>query len=307
MYMRKQKKVKNLVSKIFLWRLKNILLSQLYAEEIRKNVYKNLMSSQTRKVLQQMSESEIAGMLENIMSVPINFSDYKISGDVYRTYFVFCWQTVFQELNITQSQPLVLEIASGQSDPVPQALEIYSRGSGTYVTANLNKELTRGMLKKTDSLETEIEIIEDNAGNLEDYCRKNKFSLAAFQHAVNDMIQTIAAHQNNIDTVNNDWYDILPKMIEIVDNYFQKDKLKDMVYEDFIEQIRVCSNLVEKDGFLVFNTHVFQMDLEAGYSRELYKNFINLARKWILKSDLPLIEKDITGFEKQWWLFLQKI
>jgi len=265
------------------------------------------MSSQTRKVLQQMSESEIAGMLENIMSVPINFSDYKISGDVYRTYFVFCWQTVFQELNITQSQPLVLEIASGQSDPVPQALEIYSRGSGTYVTANLNKELTRGMLKKTDSLETEIEIIEDNAGNLEDYCRKNKFSLAAFQHAVNDMIQTIAAHQNNIDTVNNDWYDILPKMIEIVDNYFQKDKLKDMVYEDFIEQIRVCSNLVEKDGFLVFNTHVFQMDLEAGYSRELYKNFINLARKWILKSDLPLIEKDITGFEKQWWLFLQKI
>lgn len=283
------------------------MLSQLYAEEIRKNVYKNLMSSQTRKVLQQMSESEIAGMLENIMSVPINFSDYKISGDVYRTYFVFCWQTVFQKLNITQSQPLVLEIASGQSDPVPQALEIYSRGSGTYVTANLNKELTRGMLKKTDSLETEVEIIEDNAGNLEDYCRKNKFSLAAFQHAVNDMIQTIAAHQNNIDTVNNDWYDILPKMIEIVDNYFQKDKLKDMVYEDFIEQIRVCSNLVEKDGFLVFNTHVFQMDLEAGYSRELYKNFINLARKWILKSDLPLIEKDITGFEKQWWLFLQKI
>ncbi|MFW6257085.1 MAG: hypothetical protein ACOC2O_02975 [Bacillota bacterium] len=257
-------------------------------------------------MMKKMSVTELSEVINQVLKGTIDFKNPEYTGEVYHTYFIFCWQEIMKNLDLSPEGPNVLEIASGQSDPVPQALEKYSRGSGTYVTANLNKKLTAGMLKKTKNLNIEVKIIEDNARNLEKYYPENSFDLVSFQHAVNDMIQTIAAQNEGIDTINNDWYDILPLMIEKVNNYFRQNRLQQKTGQEFIDQIKVCSHLLKKGGFLVFNTHVFQMDLDSGYIPELYENYINLAREWITESDLPLKEKKLPGFDKQWWLILKK-
>ncbi|MFW5998907.1 MAG: hypothetical protein ACOC4G_01870 [Bacillota bacterium] len=275
------------------------------AEEINKGKWNKVLSEKAISIIEDMNEEGIIKMLEEITNVPIIYSS-EISGEIYRLYFISCWLQIFEKLFNNKKELKTLEIASGQSDPVPQALELYTGGRGSYTTANLNKDLTRGLKNKTANLNIEIEVIEDNAMNLHKYYQNSIFDITAFQHAINDMIQTIAAQKSGIDTVNNDWFDILPDMVKIVTGYYKNNTLKDNIYNEFMEQIKVCTKLLKKGGCLVFNTHVFQMDLDAGYPLDLYSNFVKIARKWINESSLNLKEVELKGFEKKWWLILEK-
>ncbi len=276
----------------------------LLTREIKDENYNNLLTPKTLKSFEEMSSEHICNLIKNVISMPMKF-EHDFSGEIYKIYFIFCWQQLFKNINLNHKSR-VLEVASGQSDPVPQALEKYTQGLGQYVTANLNKKLTAGLLRKTANLNISVDVIEDNAINLEKYYQNEIFDVACFQHAINDMIQTIIACKEGIDTVNNDWFEILPEMIAAVNKYYIKEKLKEVVFDKLIEQIRVCSSLLKSDGFLVFNNHIFQMDLDAGYNSELYKSFIPLIRKWIKESDLDLKEITYEHFAPQWWLFLQK-
>ena len=276
------------------------------SQEIKQGKWNSILSASAVNILESMQETEIKKALDEITEVPINYAR-EISGELYRLYFTAAWVEVFKNLDKKDKDLDILEIASGQSDPVPQGLEIYSEGKGSYTTANLNKALTQGLLSKTEALKIEVRVIEDNAINLENYFDDNNFDLTAFQHAINDMIQTIIAQEMDLDTINNDWFDILPEMVQGVTKHYQEGTLREVAYEDFIKQIQVCTNLLKKGGILAFNTHVFQMDLDCGYLLELYSNFVEIARVWISTSDLELQEVNIEGFDKKWWLFLKKV
>ena len=73
------------------------------------------------------------------------------------------------------------------------------------MTANLNKELTQNFQEKTNEMDINIQVVEDDAANIGLYYPESSFDIVAFHYAINDIIQTITADRDGIDTVNNDW------------------------------------------------------------------------------------------------------
>ncbi len=274
------------------------------AEQIKSGKWDLLLRGETVNRLRVTSQEGIEEIIDEITDVPINFAR-DISGEMFKLYFIAEWIDAFERTKLAKN-PSVLEIASGASDPIPQALEIYSDGEGSYVSANLNRILTEGLRRRTASLRIEVRVVEDNAVNLEKYIEPEAFDVVTFQHAINDVFQTIIADRKGIDTVNNDWFDILPAMIQGVTEYYRQGKLREVAYDNFIDLIGVCWRLLKRGGYMIFNTHVYQIDLDCGYPLELYGSYVPLARDWIATSDLGLEIIDCDGFDPQWWLFVRK-
>ncbi|ACX63372.1 hypothetical protein [Paenibacillus sp. Y412MC10] len=54
-------------------------------------------------------------------------------------------------------------------------------------------------------MDINIQVVEDDAANIGLYYPESSFDIVAFHYAINDIIQTITADRDGIDTVNNDW------------------------------------------------------------------------------------------------------
>ena len=59
-------------------------------------------------------------------------------------------------------------------------------------------------------MDVNIRVVEDDAANIGLYYPESSFDVVAFHHAINDIIQTIIADREDIDTVNQDWWTIEP-------------------------------------------------------------------------------------------------
>lgn len=201
----------------------------------------------------------------------------------------------------------MLEIAAGAAVHIAQALDAYTGNQGQYVSFNLNKELTRSFYQKTTALRLNIRIVEDNALNAPVYYDGETFDIIAFHHAVNDIIQTIIADADGIDTVHCDRKEAEPRMLRAVMKRHDAGILKSVAYPDFIRIVEGCNRVLKRGGIMVFSNFTFAMDYEAlGYSMDFHNAYINLARQWIREAGLGLAEVPLDGYDPKWWMALRK-
>lgn len=249
---------------------------------------------------------EIEQTLGKIFTDTVN-AEGSAEWALYRVYYITAWYHIFKTLNLPADMR-VYEIAAGDSIYVPQASEAYSAGQSHYVTLNLNKELTRNFISKTEKMGIDIRVIEDNGINVLHYFAENTFDVIAFQHAVNDIIQTIVADIDGIDTLHNNWWEIEPQMLRAVYTRYKAGTLKETAYEKFIDIIRVCSLSLKKGGYMVFDNCTFNATYdEAVYSMEFHSLYIDMVREWIAEAGLGLKEVNIDGYKSKWWMILRKI
>lgn len=271
-------------------------------------LYRCLGPTEARQLGQLLPE-DLTAVFDEVMGVPVGGTVHERFGvsspQAFWLYYTGAWCVLWEELELPRGST-VLEVAAGDTTYVPEALAVYGGGCGRYVTANLNQDLTRGFLQKTKALALDVEVVEDNADQIDRYFAPGTFSLAAFQHAVNDLIQTIAAERHGIDTTTNSWWSVLPSMVRLVMDYSAAGRLGAVIAPALIRVLRPVADVVAEGGYLVFNNCVFQMDLDAGYSRDLYMSLIPLTRRWIEESDLPLQIVEADWLDDQWWLVAQK-
>ena len=109
----------------------------------------------------------------------------------------------------------------------------------------------------------------------------------------------------------------LPLKIEVIEDIAQnleqyiKDELFDVVVFEhsvkdmFLGLVQVCMSILKPGGFIVINHFMYENDLKRGINPELWENLLPIVREWIITLESG-IEIDVMGFDKQWWMFLQK-
>lgn len=274
----------------------------------RKEMDRKLEGWLAEPVMNQIRElpsGKLGDVLDHVMQPPISFG-YPNVFDWMTARWVAEQAVLFEKLGVAP-EARVLEIASGDQVAVPLAVECYSQGRGTYTTANLNKQLTDHFRKTARRLTIDLEVIEADAAELGRYVEPASFDAVIFLHAVNDMIQTIAAQQIGIDTVHSDWYDILPAMIQELAERHRSGTLEATVKQEFISILQSAADVVKPGGIMVFTHWEYEYDLLLGYPADLYRSFVELARDWISRSDLPLKEVKVDGFDPEYRLIVRKV
>ena len=244
---------------------------------------------------------ESKAFLKQIFEAPIN-----IFPPVLSWYIRSKWLDVFK--NIKPNAPIeVLELASGASVYVPNVIaKYYNNPQSKYITFNLNKKLTAQFKASTKDLPLAIDIVEDAAQNIEEYIGENKMDAVVFEHAINDILQGMFAARHGMDTIDTDWFEILPKMVEIMCAEYRNGTLDAAVKDEFVALLKSCLHVLKPGGVMVFFHHMYQFDLEQGYDFALYENLVPIARKWVQDAGIGK-EVFFDGFEPNWWMFIQKV
>ncbi|MDF2922143.1 MAG: hypothetical protein K0R57_1057 [Paenibacillaceae bacterium] len=279
-------------------------LAKVLQEEKVSRVLQEWLDKQVVDMIKSVPAEKLGEKLEHVMRPPISFQ-YPHVLDWMTARWVAEQAVIFGELGITPDAR-VLEIASGDQLAVPLAVECYSQGLGSYMTANLNKRLTERFVKAAARLSINMEVIEADGARIGEYVPRDTFHAVVFLHAVNDIIQTIVADQINLDTIHTDWFEILPAMVKEMAIRDQSGTLEDSVKEPFLAIIKAVVDVVKPGGVMIFTHWEYEYDLNLGYPPELYRSFIPLARSWLSQSGLSLEEVTPPGFDPQYRMVLRK-
>ncbi len=224
---------------------------------------------------------------------------------VYRWYFRMKWAEALNKTKLKAPVSL-LEIGAGDTDMLPQILaRKFEHPETQYITANMNKKLTASFKEKTKDLPVKINVIEDDAQNLEAYMQGEKFDVIVFEHSINDILQTILGERAGIDTTHSDWYTVLPQMIELIKQEYLAGTLETSIKGDLIDLLNSCLKMLKPGGYIIINHFMYQYDLDLGYQPDLWNNMLNITREWIKSMDNGS-EEFFEGFDQQWWMFLGK-
>lgn len=248
---------------------------------------------------QSIRKSERLSQVKAILEKPIaRFTP------VNEVFFRVRWAEVLTAVHAGKDLTL-LEIASGDADMIPQMMaRVYP--DSRYITANMNKILTERLRSKTRDLPVEVRVIEKDAAAINHYLPAESVDIVAFQHAVNDVLQAILCDQEGVDTTYADWMETLPKMIQILQREIRQNTLVQHVRPAFLSLLGQLLKVLKKDGLLVMNHYMFQLDLDWGYPPDLWENLIPIAREWI--KTLPECEEVfVDGFDPHWWMIFRKI
>ncbi len=222
---------------------------------------------------------------------------------VNEVFFRARWAEVLDAVHRDQDLAL-LEIASGDTDVIPQMMARQHPHS-RYISANMNRILTGRLRAKTQDLPVEIVVIEEDAAAIDRYLPAESVHIVAFQHAVNDVLQAILCDQEGVDTIYADWMETLPKMIQILQREIRQNSFEQHVRPAFLALIEQLLRVLKKDGLVVMNHYMFQLDLDWGYPPGLWEDLIPITREWM--KELPgCKEVFFAGFDPQWWMFYQK-
>jgi len=244
-------------------------------------------------------DPEKFSQLKAILEKPI--SCFTSVNDVF---FRARWAEVINAVHPGNDLTL-LEIASGDADMIPQMMA-RTRPNSRYITANMNRILTERLREKTKDLPVEVVVIEEDAAAIDHYLHAESVDIIAFQHAVNDVIQAILCDQAGVDTIYADWMDTLPKMISILQRETAQNTLEQHARPAFFSLLEKLFKVLKKDGVMVMNHYMFQLDLDWGYPPGLWEDLIPITREWI-KEFPGCREVFFEGFDPHWWMFYQKI
>lgn len=279
------------------------LAAQIQAGKFQTGLERHL-SAGTGSRLHGLDVDGLESWLGQVIRNPIDLSG-EGSRELLELYYTASWHNLFEMLHIP-SEASLFEIGAGDTVYIPRALNAFS-GSATYVTANLNKQLTQNFLQKTADLSIQVRVIEEDGARILDYCDPGSFEIVSFHHAINDIIQTIIASIEGIDTVNNNWWAIEPQMLQAVMKHHEAGTLRQVAFDPFIQIVDTCRRLLNNDGYIIFDNCTYAGYEKLGYSSEFHSNYINLARQWIAEADLGLEEVDLPSFDRNWWMILRKV
>ncbi|UVI30202.1 hypothetical protein [Paenibacillus spongiae] len=281
------------------------LAKQMASGKFKAHLQKEFSPEAIRR-MGELSANELRERLNQVISVPINLSG-EMSHELLEFYYTASWYNIFEDRGLPRNAS-VFEVGAGDIVYIPKALNAYSAGQGgKYVTANLNNELTMNFREKTQGMQVDVEIIQDDGANILNYYSEESFEVIAFHHALNDIIQTIIAGIEGIDTVNNNWWTIEPQLLQAVMSYHNSGELKDAAYEPFIHIIDTCNRLLKKGGYMIFDNCTYAGYEELGYSSDFHSAYINLAREWIKEANLGLEEVKMPSYDDKWWMVLRKV
>jgi len=269
-------------------------------ELIRQNDLNSILFPWELKEWSNMPDEIKEQKIQRICSIPLCNEDFTV---VYSVYFRIKWLDAFNKC-LSCKEVTVLEVGSGSSVNIPNALTFFSKAS-RYITANMNKKLTEGLRQNTASLPIIIDIIEDDANNILNHLAPDSVDAIAFEHSVNDVLQAILCEKKGIDTTHSDWFDILPEMIKIIGNEYVNNTLEQSVKNEFLSLVRNCLSVLKPGGYIIMSHYMFQYDLDLGYNQELWQNMLHVIRPWLKELDIGK-EASVDGFDSQWWLFYQK-
>lgn len=256
----------------------------LSASEFRE--YENTPAAERQQQIRALLEQPIAS--------------FTIVNDVY---FRARWSEVLSAAGLAAS-PVVLEIASGDTDVIPQMMG-RDYPNSRYLAANMNRRLTAGLREKTRNLPLEVAIIEDDAAAIGRHLQADSVDVIAFQHGVNDVLQAILCDRDGVDTIQTDWMETLPAMIAILQRETRQGTLDQSVRPGFLSLLETLLAVLKPGGVIAMNHYMFQLDLDWGYPPDVWENLIPMVRGWV--KDLPgAHEIVLDGFDRQWWLFLRK-
>ena len=247
-----------------------------------------------------MTEEIRDGRLRRICSVPFSDEDFTV---MYSAYFRLKWLDALEKC-VERNGPTILEVGSGSSVNIPNALTIFDPNA-KYITANMNKILTEGLRLNTASLPISIRVIEDDANNIKNYLPPDSVDAIVFEHSVNDVLQAIICEQNGMDTTNSDWFEIISEMIQLICAEYENNNLEKVVKAPFLSLISNCMSVLKPGGFIIMQHYMFQYDLDLGYNPELWENMLPTVRPW-LNDILTGKEVEMSTFDPQWWIFFQK-
>lgn len=262
-------------------------------------------SAETIGMLTSLSDEALQEKLDGIINFPIILRDHTDS-ELIEFYYTSSYVYLLETLNVPKDAKL-FEIAAGDTIFIPKALNAHAELGAKYVTANLNTKLSRGFKEKASVLDIEIQVIEDDGVNILNYCGQGSMDVVVFHHAMNDIIQTIIAQREGIDTIQVDWWTAEPQMLQAVMAYHNRGELKSAAYDEFIHIIETCMKLLKEDGYFIFDNCTYAGYESMGYSSEFHSNYIELAREWIGEANLGLQEIELPGFDPKWWMVLQKV
>lgn len=276
--------------------------SNMYRSKI--NQLSRGFSAETKELIASLSDDELHRRLDGMITPPITLAE-RSDPEMLQLYYTSSYVHLMEFLNVPKDAKL-FEIAAGDTIFIPKALDTHGEEGAKYVTANLNQDLTEGFRDKTAELSIEIQVIEDNGARILNYCGQGSMDVIVFHHALNDIVQTMIAQREGIDTINSDWWSVEPQMLQAVMDYHNRGELKQAVYSEFISIIETCHQLLKEEGIIIFDNCTYAGYEKIGYSSEFHSNYIQLAREWINEADLGLQEVQVPGFDAKWWMVLQK-
>jgi hypothetical protein len=273
-------------------------LDQMKPDILIEGTARTYLSAGEFEEFRNIPEEERKGALAELLEKPI--ASFTVINELY---FRTRWAGLIDGLY--GSGPIrLLEIASGDADMIPQALSRSNPGS-RYITANMNQLLNESMLHKTQGLNLEMQLIDDDASAILQYIEPCSVDLIAFQHAVNDVLQAILCAQHDIDTVYSDWMAVLPDMIKLLQVEVRNNSLENSVKSAFLSLIRSLLEVLKQDGLIAINHYMFQLDLDWGYPAGLFEHMLLIIRPWLDEIE-ECGEITIDGFDPQWWIFIKK-
>ena len=257
-----------------------------------------------RTELKAVPREELAGAVAAVLSRPqprhMPYARF-VADAVYAAQYY----EVFGALDLPH--PLTIyEPCVGGSDPVILAAEAYSNGQAHYVTVNLNRPLREELQRKISHLNLSARIIDDNAQQTLTHLEPNRFDVACFHHAINDILQTAVSEPRGMDTTTVDWWPNERRMIEWLAEDFAAGRIEERGKPELLEIIGNAVELVRSGGTLVFDhwTGLAHRD-QDWFPWELFCDLVPMTRRWIAESDLPVAEVKLPNVDPQWWMFLR--
>ena len=217
------------------------------------------------------------------------------------------WTLVLASLGLP-AEPKVLELCAGGSDPVVVAVDVLFGNRATYVTVNLNRKLAAELTERAEGLDLQIEIIEDDAQNLNAIFADASMDCLCFHHAVYDILQTAVAAKYGLDTRDIDWWPTERRMIEWMAHEHAQHGLTEVGLPQLRAILEAAARVVKPAGPLVFDHWTWEYHLALDwFPGDLFNHLIPIAREVALSLDTPLEEVTPEGLDRQWWMVLRKV
>ena len=270
--------------------------------KMREENAADVLNGYEKYVFMQISDDEKIKTLESLITKPVDFTVWPMYDWFFRTR----WLEALQAVNLAVPASM-LELASGSTDMLPKILaNFYYHQKTRYITANLNKQLTAEFKAKTKGLPIKIDVLEDAAQKIENYFGDEKVDVIVFEHSFNDIVETMIADKDGIDTINTSWWDILPQLIKLTNKAYIDGTYERIIRNEFLQMLRSLLNILKPGSFIISHQFQYQGDLDLGIIPEIWTELISTVRKWINEENIGT-EVFFDGFEPQYWLFIKNI